>query len=235
LPIFHDLSKLNTMTIKAVFFDLDGTLLDSAPDFVHTLNQLCDEYNVAPVSASKVYETVSNGARALTTLAFGLNHEEPGFEERRLRLLDIYFEQMGKHCRLYEGMTRLLQQLKQHKLYWGIITNKPARFTQPLLKALEFPTRPDVVLCPDHVTRAKPAPEALELACQQTGCKPAEVIYIGDHKRDIDCGISAGSTTIAAGFGYIEQDDDIALWKADHVVWHVDEIWPIIRLRLSVK
>jgi phosphoglycolate phosphatase len=223
------------MAVKAVFFDLDGTLLDSAPDFVHSLNQLCNEYGVAPISERKIYETVSNGARALTTLAFGITDDESGFEERRLRLLDIYFEQMGKNCRLFDGMTPLLQQLKEHKLYWGIITNKPNRFTQPIVDGLKFPARPDVVLCPDHVTRAKPAPEALELACRQTGCKPAETIYIGDHKRDIDCGISAGSKTIAAGFGYIEQDDNITLWNADYIVQRVDEIWPIIQLNLSVK
>lgn len=223
------------MTVKAVFFDLDGTLLDSAPDFVKTLNRLSDEYNIAPVSAAKIYETVSNGARALTTLAFGLNDGDQGFEERRLRLLDIYFEEMGKNCRLYDGMTALLEQLKEHNLYWGVITNKPLRFTQPILDILEFPTRPDVVLCPDHVTHAKPSPESLILACEQTKCKPYEVIYIGDHKRDIDCGISAGSRTIAAGFGYIEQEDNIEHWNADYIVQHADEIWPIIKSNLSVK
>jgi len=223
------------MTLKAVFFDLDGTLLDSAPDFVFTLNQLCDEYSLARVSEKKIYEAVSNGARALTTLAFGLNEDEHGFEERKLRLLDIYFEQMGKNCRLYDGMTTLLQQLKQNNLYWGVITNKPYRFTQPILDAIEFPARPHVILCPDHVTNAKPAPDALELACRQTSCKPSEVIYIGDHRRDIDCGISAGSKTIAAGFGYIEQEDNIEHWNADYIVQHADEIWPIIASNLSVK
>jgi phosphoglycolate phosphatase len=223
------------MTLKAVFFDLDGTLLDSAPDFVHTLHQLSDEYNITRVSEAKIYETVSNGARALTTLAFGLKDGEQGFEERRLRLLDIYFEEMGKNCRLYDGITRLLEQLKEYNLYWGVITNKPLRFTQPILDILEFPARPDVVLCPDHVTHAKPNPEALQLACKQTSCKPSEVIYIGDHKRDIDCGISAGSKTIAAGFGYIEQEDNIEHWNADYIVQHADEIWPIIKSHLSVK
>ncbi len=216
------------MTIKAVFFDLDGTLLDTAPDFVLTLNQLADEYNVARVCEEKIRETVSNGARALTTLAFGLQDGDSDFEERRLRLLDIYFEHMGKYCLLYEGMTPLLEQLHKRGLYWGIITNKPYRFTQPIVEQLSFPSRPDVVLCPDHVVHAKPDPEALLLACKQTACKPSEVIYVGDHKRDIDCGISAGSKTIAAGFGYIEQEDKIEEWNADHIVQHANEIWPIV-------
>jgi len=220
------------MTIKAVFFDLDGTLLDTAPDFVLTLNQLADEYNIARCSEEKIRETVSNGARALTSLLFGIEDSAEGFEERKLRLLDIYFEQMGKHCLLYEGMTPLLEQLHKHELYWGIITNKPCRFTKPIIDQLTFPTRPNVVLCPDHVTHAKPDPEALLLACTQTHCQPSEVIYIGDHKRDIDCGISAGSKTIAAGFGYIEQEDNIEQWGANHIVQHASEIWPIVSSHL---
>lgn len=223
------------MTLKAVFFDLDGTLLDSAPDFVKTLHRLSDEYGVARADETKIYETVSNGARALTTLVFDLEGDEQGFEERRLRLLDIYHEEMGKNCLLYKGMSNLLEQLKKHDLYWGVITNKPSRFTQPILNTLSFPAKPDVVLCPDDVTHAKPSPEALLLACSQTHCTPDEVIYIGDHKRDIDCGISAGSQTIAAGFGYISQDENIEDWNATYIVQHVNEIWPIIYANLSVK
>ncbi len=220
------------MAIKAVFFDLDGTLLDTAPDFVLTLNQLTDEYQIDRVSEKKIRQTVSDGARALTTLAFQLTDSDDGFEERRLRLLDIYYEQMGKHCKLYDGMGSLLSEIKSHQLSWGVITNKPYRFAQPIIDNLELPSRPDLLLCPDHVSKAKPDPEALLLACDKVGCTPEEAIYIGDHKRDIDCGINAGSKTIAVSFGYINENDNIDTWQAEHIADHANDIWPIIQSHL---
>jgi phosphoglycolate phosphatase len=220
------------MPLKAVFFDLDGTLLDTAPDFIATLDQLTDEYQVPRVSENKIRQTVSDGARALTTLAFQLKPEEEGFEERRQRLLDIYYEHMGKHCVLFDGMTELLETIKSENLFWGIITNKPYRFSEPIIDNLDLPNRPNLLICPDHVTNTKPDPEPLILACNKVGCAPEEAIYVGDHKRDIDCGINAGSPTIAAGFGYIHENDDINAWNANHIAQHATEIWAIIRTYL---
>lgn len=223
---------MTVLTLKAVFFDLDGTLLDTAPDFIVTLNQLSDEYKVPRVSETQIRQTVSDGARALTKLVFQLSEGETGFEERRQRLLDIYYDHMGKHCVLFEGMDDLLSDINNAGLSWGIITNKPHRFASVIVDDLEFPSRPDVLLCPDHVTHPKPNAEALLLACQQVNCKPEEAIYIGDHKRDIDCGKNAGSPTIAVSFGYIHQNDNIDDWQADHVAHHSNEIWPIIKTYL---
>jgi len=217
------------MKAKAVFFDLDGTLLDTAPDFVVALNQLADEYQVPRISEEMIRQTVSDGARALTTRLFKLDVNETGFEERRQRLLDIYFEHMGKHCVLFEGMYELLEKIQNEKLFWGIITNKPYRFAESIVDNLALPLRPNLLLCPDHVSRAKPDPEALIFACNKVGCQTQEAIYIGDHKRDIDCGISAGSITIAVSFGYIHENDNISDWNADHIAHHSDDIWPIIR------
>ncbi len=217
------------MPIKAVFFDLDGTLLDSAPDFFIAMHQLMDEYQLPHADEAAIRATVSDGARALTTLAFNLSVNDLGFSERLQRLLDIYYEHMGKHCVLFAGMEKLLKQLKTEQLWWGIITNKPSRFTDPILERLDLATPPNLVLCPDHVAHAKPHPEALLLACNKVGCLPEEAIYIGDHKRDIDCGIAAGSPTIAVSFGYIKPDDDISQWGADHIAHHADDIWPIIQ------
>lgn len=216
-------------TIKAVFFDLDGTLLDSAPDFVVTLNQLMDEYQRPRISEERIRQTVSDGARALITLAFELNIDDTGFEERRQRLLDIYHQHMGKHCILFDGMFELIEQIHSEKLFWGVITNKPYRFAESIVDNLELPARPNLLICPEHVSKAKPNPEALILACNKVGCETEEAIYIGDHKRDIDCGISAGSKTIAASFGYIHEQDDINLWNADHIAHHSNDIWPIVQ------
>jgi len=218
--------------IKAIFFDLDGTLLDSAPDFVITLNQLADEYNHPRVSEEEIRQTVSDGARALTTLLFNLKVDEAGFEERRQRLLDIYYEHMGKYCILFDGMFELIENIKSEKLFWGIITNKPYRFAESIVDNLLLPCPPNLLICPDHVARAKPDPEALILACNKVGCLPQEAIYVGDHKRDIDCGISAGSKTIAVSFGYIHESDDINQWHADYIAHHSNEIWPIVKQHL---
>ena len=152
------------MSLKAVFFDLDGTLLDSAPDFFIAMHQLMDEYQQPRVSESAIRAAVSDGARALTTLGFGLTVSDDGFHERHQRLLDIYADQMGKHCALFPGIEPLLTQIKSAQLFWGIITNKPSRFTDPILENLQLSTHPNLVLCPDHVSKAKPDPEALLLA-----------------------------------------------------------------------
>ena len=220
------------MSIKAIFFDLDGTLLDTAPDFFFTLKQLTDEYRVPRVPEVKIRQTVSDGAGALISLAFRLKPGHDGFEERHQRLLDIYYDCMGKYCVLFDGITTLLDKIKSQQLFWGIVTNKPYRFSADIVNNLPLPTPPNVLICPDHVTKAKPDPEPLILACNKVGCTPEEVIYIGDHKRDIDCGLSAGSKTIAVKFGYIHQEDEIESWHADHIVDHADDIWPIIQAYL---
>jgi phosphoglycolate phosphatase len=220
------------MSLKAVFFDLDGTLLDSAPDFFVAMHQLMDEYQLPHVNEADIRASVSNGARALTTLAFDLPIDDPGFSERHQRLLDIYSHHMGKHCVLFPGMDQLIQNIKNASLFWGIITNKPARFTDPILAQLTLPAQPNLVICPDHVSNTKPDPEAMILACNKVGCTPVEAIYIGDHKRDIDCGIAAGSPTIAVSFGYTTSNDDIAAWNADHIAQSSDDIWEIINNRL---
>ena len=139
---------------------------------------------------------------------------------------------MGKHCILFDGMFELIENIKSEKLFWGIITNKPYRFAESIVDNLLLPCPPNLLICPDHVARAKPDPEALILACNKVGCLPQEAIYVGDHKRDIDCGISAGSKTIAVSFGYIHESDDINQWHADHIAHHSNEIWPIVKQHL---
>jgi len=220
------------MPLKAIFFDLDGTLLDTAPDFVATLQQLADEYHIPCPSETAIRQSVSDGAKALTRLTFGLEETDTGFAERRQRLLDIYEIHMNQHCQLFDGMYELLEQIEANSLLWGIITNKPYRFTQPIIDGLVLPSPPKVLLCPDHVSQAKPHPEALLLACKQTQCQPQEVLYIGDHKRDIDCGLQAGCETIAVRFGYINPNEAIEHWQAHHIVDHTRDIWPIIRAKL---
>jgi len=217
------------MPLKAVLFDLDGTLLDTAPDFVVVVNALLAEHNKPALPADLIRATVSNGARALVQLAFGLQEGEPGFEPLRLRLLELYSANLAVETRPFPGIIPLLEHLQAHDIGWGIATNKPEVYTTPLLSALSFPSPPGSVICPDHVTERKPHPESIYLACEQLACKPQEVVYIGDHQRDIACGNNAGVPTIGALYGYIEADDDPVSWRATHLVRHADEIWPLLQ------
>lgn len=218
----------NTRTIRAVIFDLDGTLLDTAPDFVVVVNQLRAEFQLPPLAAELIRNSVSNGARALVMLAFDIDDQAPEYETLRQRLLELYLNHLAVHTVFFPGIEALLHTLAQHQIAWGIATNKPARYTHPLLAALNIHPAPISVICPDDVAERKPHPESLWLASQQVGCEPHEIIFVGDHKRDIDCGKNAGAITIAAAYGYLDADDDIHQWRADYCVNHASEIWPII-------
>lgn len=219
---------MSVRTIKAVMFDLDGTLLDTAPEFVQLINQLLAEDGRPLLPAEAIRAQVSNGAAALIRFAFGSQPGEADFEPLRQRLLDRYLAQIGSATVFFPGIDSLLQKIHQRGLSWGIATNKPALYTHALLKNLDLQPAPASVICPDDVQFRKPHPESLFLAASQLGCKAEEIVYIGDHKRDIDCGRDAGAVTIAAAFGYLEPGDAAASWQADYCVQHAADIWPII-------
>lgn len=214
--------------IRAVMFDLDGTLLDTAPDFIVVVNQLLVEQNRPPLPAETIRAGVSNGSKALIKLAFGIEENNEQFEPLRQRLLELYLAHIAVYTKPFPGISALLDKLADNNILWGIATNKPATYTLPLMAALNIHPAPLSVICPDHVSRSKPDPESLFLAGKQLNCSPQEIIYIGDHKRDIDCGKGAGSITIAATYGYVDESEDPASWNADYYVNHADEIWPII-------
>lgn len=214
--------------IRAVMFDLDGTLLDTAPDFVVVVNQLLTEKNKPVMAAEIIRAGVSNGSKALIKLAFDIEETNEQFEPLRQRLLELYLAHIAVYTKPFPGISALLDKLADNNIAWGIATNKPATYTLPLMAALNIQPAPFSVICPDHVSRSKPDPESLFLAGKQLNCLPEEIIYIGDHKRDIDCGKGAGSITIAAAYGYVDDGDDPANWNADYCVNHADEIWPIV-------
>lgn len=214
--------------IRAVMFDLDGTLLDTAPDFVAIVNTLLAEHNRPPLPEAKIRACVSNGARALVTMAFDIDETYPSFPALRLRLLELYLDHLAVFTKTFPGIDELLRKLAQHNIAWGIATNKPAIYTSAILLKLDLQPIPASVICPEHVSNSKPDPESLFLAGEQIGCTPQQMIYIGDHQRDIECGKRAGSITIAAAYGYIDEATNIADWQADHCVNSAAEIWPIV-------
>ncbi|PIE38606.1 MAG: phosphoglycolate phosphatase [Gammaproteobacteria bacterium] len=201
--------------LRAVIFDLDGTLVDTAEEFVQVVNAMRDEDNLEPLPEAIIRANVSNGSGALVTLAYGIEKDHRDFSTQRQRLLDKYSTIIGDSARPYPGITDLLQDLQNRGINWGIATNKPRAYTEPLLAALAFEPAPLSVTCPDDVTQGKPHPEALLLNLKQMQCLPHEAVYVGDHLRDIQAGRGAGLYTIAATYGYIEDHDDPATWRAN--------------------
>lgn len=209
---------------QAVFFDLDGTLIDTAPDFYTVLNATLQDAGRDLVSYNAVREQVSNGARAMIGLGFGLQPGDDGFDLWLNRFLDRYEQHLAVDTVLFPGMADVLERLEQAAIPWGIVTNKPSRFTLPLLDGLGLQSRVGPVICPDHVTRRKPDPEGLLMAARATGSDATRCMYVGDHERDIAAGRNAGMTTIGVLFGYIDADENPADWQADFYVEHADEL-----------
>ncbi len=202
----------------AVLFDLDGTLIDTAPDFRAVLHHLCADQGVAPPDDAAILATVSSGARALVELAFQLAPGSPGFDTLLQTLLNQYMAQLQEtRSVLFPAIDELLADLEHHDIPWGVVTNKPERFCIPLLHKLALDTRCSVLVCPDHVSQTKPHPEPLLLACDRLDCAPGRCVYIGDHPRDIEAGNAADMHTIAAAYGYLPHHPPVSEWGADHI------------------
>jgi phosphoglycolate phosphatase len=214
--------------LQAVIFDLDGTLVDTADEFVVVVQALRAEHALAPMDADRIRMTVSNGARALVSLGLGLAEDHPDFEQKRLRLLALYSEVLGSTAQPYPGIEELLTELAARDIGWGIATNKPRAYTEPLLQRLGLAPAPGSVVCPDDVSERKPHPESLYLNCRQLNCAPGRTIYVGDHLRDIEAGRRAGMYTIAAAYGYIEPGDDPDSWGASVRADHSTELHELI-------
>ena len=221
--------------MKHIFFDLDGTLCDTAEDLGAALNYALKKNNLPQLPHDVIRHVVSDGAIGLIKLGFKFGEEHPDYTSVRQEILDYYLNNISRKTQLFPGVNDLLVQLKCHDILWGIVTNKPWLYTQPLIDAFKFPESPSCIICPDHVTHRKPAPDALLLACQQTGCKTSEAIYIGDHIRDIECANNANMKTIAVGYGYISEDDDYRNWPADYFSDTPTDIWPIIKERINTE
>ena len=202
------------MNIRTVLFDLDGTLADTAPDLAHTLNTLLVEEGRAALAYETIRPEVSHGAGALVRLGFGDVTDEE-FERLRRRFLALYAENLVRETRLFPGMNELLSELKRRGLNWGIVTNKPAFLTEPLMARLGLSWPPASIVSGDSTGNRKPHPEPMLLACTQAGSEPAQCLYVGDAERDIEAGRRAGMRTLVALFGYISKEERPERWGAD--------------------
>ncbi|MDY7566006.1 N-acetylmuramic acid 6-phosphate phosphatase MupP [Pseudomonas sp. RTC3] len=208
------------MRLRAVLFDMDGTLLDTAPDFIAICQSMLADRGLASVSDKLIRDEISGGARAMVAATFALSPMEPEFEALRLEFLERYQTNCAVHSTLFDGMAELLIDIEKANLIWGVVTNKPVRFAQPIMEQLGLAERSAILICPDHVTNSKPHPEPLILACSMLNLDPASVLFVGDDLRDIESGRDAGTKTAAVRYGYIHPDDNPDHWGADVVVDH---------------
>ena len=220
---------------NAVLFDLDGTLLDTAPDFILAVNQLRRDYGLKNLSDETITVQVSNGSAVLTQLALNITPEKPNFASAKQQLLDYYLDCIGTRSGLFPGYTSLLSALKNAGIAWGIVTNKPLLYSKALLEKLKLANDCDVLICPDHVDKPKPDPAGLLLAAKTLKCTSDNIIYVGDHQRDIEAGNRAGMKTIAVAFGYIEPSDNINTWRSDFIAEQAKDIKPIVESLFSCK
>jgi len=221
------------MRLSAVLFDMDGTLLDTAPDFIAVAQAMRLARGLDRVPDQQVRDVVSGGARAMVISAFDVDPLSDEFEMLRLEFLDRYQQHCAVESRLYEGMAELLTDIENSNLIWGVVTNKPVRFAEPIMQQLGLASRSAVLVCPDHVSRSKPDPEPMLLACSQLDLDPSTVLFVGDDLRDIESGRAAGSLTAAVRYGYIHPDDNPDAWGADLVVSHPLELREHLKLCCS--
>ena len=230
----NSLTQMQDGYFNAVLFDLDGTLVDTAPDMVAVLQAMQASHGLDPVDYHQGRSQVSNGAIGLLSLGFP-EHEFSFGDDMHLEYLERYAEQICEDSQVFAGLDALLDQLDDAQCPWGVVTNKPEHLTNPLLEALGLDTRSTCTVSGDSLPVRKPDPAPLLLACDIAGVEAHRAIYIGDAARDIEAGLRAGMATIAAGYGYITEDDDPREWGADIIAPDVEELAQIVLKAVNLE
>lgn len=202
------------LAVDAVLFDLDGTLADTAPDLIVALNRVRADRGRDPLPAGNLRPFASHGARGMLGAGMGVGPEDPAYPALRDAFLDHYAAALCVHSILFAGVAALLDTIEVRALKWGIVTNKAARFTGPLLDALQLSARASAVVCGDTTPHTKPHPAPLLFAAERMGVAPGRCLYVGDAERDIIAGVAAGMSTIVARYGYIEAREAPQDWPA---------------------
>lgn len=203
---------------EAVLFDLDGTLIDTAPDMGGALNNLLIEENLEPLPLESLRPYVSQGGLVLTRIGFAAHVDEDRIEPLRQRFLQHYRAIVADNSRLFPGYEEVLRELERRDIPWGIVTNKPEWLTHPLLEQLDLAERTAVVIGGDTLPVRKPHPQPLLEAAERIGVDCRGCVYVGDDERDIVAGRAAQMKTLVAAYGYIEDATAISAWQADGVI-----------------
>lgn len=218
---------------RAILFDLDGTLADTAPDMVTALQELQRSAGIAPVSYTHGRSQVSNGAMGLLKLAFPGELITPD-SALMCDFIARYKQQVCDKTEIFAGLEELLTSLERQGVPWGVVTNKPGHLTHPIMDALGLTHRSASIVSGDTLPTRKPDPATLLHACNEAGVVATECIYVGDALRDIEAGKNAGMATVAVGYGYIADNDDPLSWNADRFAADVPELVKIVRKAVNL-
>jgi phosphoglycolate phosphatase len=204
--------------MQAVLFDLDGTLADTAPDLGHALNLLRERHELPPLAQEIIRPYASHGTVGLFDIGFGLTPQDARFAPMREEYLALYTANLCLHTTLFPGMAELLDELEGKGIAWGVVTNKPARFTSPLLELLGLTKRAASVVSGDTCSHPKPHPEPLLCAAREIGVAPQSCLYVGDAERDIEAARAAGMPALVAAYGYLGANDKPETWRALSII-----------------
>lgn len=201
-----------------ILFDLDGTLVDTAPDLGLALNMQRERHGLPALPLDAIRPHASHGSRGLLGIGFGLTPEDEAFPTMREEYLDLYDQVFTRSPMLFEGVAEVLEALESAGLQWGVVTNKPRRFTLPLMGALALDVRAACIVSGDDAARPKPSPDTLLLACDLAAVMPSSCIYVGDAERDVQAAHAAGMPTVIARYGYLDAHDRPEEWGADAMI-----------------
>ena len=215
--------------IRLVLFDLDGTLADTAPDLAGAVNRMLAERGETPLPLDTLRPLASHGARGLIGRAFGLTPGDTGYEDLRQEFFREYESALCEASELFPLMAETLEQIERDGILWGIVTNKIARFTGPLVRALGLEHRAACVVSGDTTAYAKPHPAPLLHALATAGVDAGSAVYVGDDLRDVQAGRAAGLRTIAAAYGYLGDGEPVERWGADHIIGLPSELLHFLR------
>jgi N-acetyl-D-muramate 6-phosphate phosphatase len=215
---------------RAVFFDLDGTLADTADDLAAPVNAMRIERGEQPMPVADLRPFASAGARGLIAKGLGVGKDDPEYEALRLEFLERYERDIVVHTRLFDGMPELLGRLESEGLRWGVISNKIERYVRIIVDKLGIAGRIAVAYGGDSAARPKPHPDLMLLALQTTGLRGEDCVYVGDDLRDVVAGRAAGMATVAAAYGYCGDADGPENWGADALIRHPQELAPLLGL-----
>lgn len=216
--------------VRAVLFDLDGTLIDSAPDLAGTANEMRAARGLPQLPYERLRPMVGTGARGMIGAAFGIGPEDPAFLSMREEFLAAYERRSLRLTRLFEEVAPVLARLESAAVPWGIVTNKIERFTAPIVEGLGLSIRAATVIAGDTTPHAKPHPAPLLEAARRLGLDPTSVVYVGDDLRDIQAGRAAGMPTASAAWGYLGESEPIETWGADRLLGRPQELLNWLRL-----
>jgi len=216
-----------------MLFDLDGTLVDTAHDLGYALNLQRVRHGFAELPLEVIRPYASHGSKGLLAIGFNLSDADDAFAGMRDEYLAIYDQVLTRKPVLFDGISELLVTLEANNIPWGVVTNKPRRFTQPLMQSIGLLARAACVVSGDDAARPKPYPDTLLMACKQAGVSPQQCWYVGDAERDIQAGRAAGMQTVVALYGYLSETDQPEAWGADQAIQAPLELLAFVNLKLS--